>query len=93
MVTRDLEREEFHTFTRFFSWLSGTLALIAGGAALLMHATGHGDEIVAVPLLVGGGVLLVVAALFALPTVSQQPDGRLDEWPEEAQPDADVDPD
>ncbi len=76
MVTPDLERQEFRRFTRFFAWLSGTLAVLAGGAALVMHATGHGDEMLAVPLLVGGGVLLVVAALFAWPSRDADSDPR-----------------
>lgn len=91
MVTRDLERDEFRTFTRFFAWISGALAVLAGAAALVMHATGHADEVLAVPLLVGGGVLLVVAALFAWPSMSPAPE-RPESWPEEAAPDADVDP-
>jgi hypothetical protein len=92
VVTRDFEREEFRRFTRFFAWLSGALAVVAGAVALLMHATGRADEALAVPLLVGGGVLLVVAALFAWPSMSQQPAAGPDEWPAEAAPDADAEP-
>ena len=93
MVTPDFEREEFRRFTRFFAWLSALLAVLAGAAAVLLHATGQPrDEVLDVPLLVGAGVLLVIAALFAWPSISQPPAARPDAWPDEAAPDADADP-
>jgi len=94
MVTRDLEQEEFRRFTRFFAWLSGALAILAGASAVLMKLTGGAtEEIAAVPLLIGAGVLLVVAALFAWPSALERPvREQPDTWPDEAAPDADQDP-
>jgi len=93
VVTRDLEHEEFRRFTRFFAWLSGLLAVLAGAAAVVMHSTGQPrDELLDVPLLICGGVLLVVAALFAWPSMSPPPAGGPNVWPDEAAPDADADP-
>ncbi len=93
MVTKDLEHEDFRRFTRFFAWLSAVLAVLVGAAAVVMHATGRAaDEALDVPLLICGGALLVIAALFAWPSVSQQRPAGPEAWPEEAAPDADADP-
>jgi len=93
MVMKDLEHEEFRRFTRFFAWLSGVLAVLVGAAAALMHATGGAaGAALDVPLLICGGVLLVIAALFAWSSVAQPRPAGADVWPEEAAPDADADP-
>lgn len=93
MVTRDLDQEEFRQFTRFFAWLSGALAILIGGAAVVLRITGDAAaETLAVPLLIAAGVLLVVATLFAWPNALQRPvrQGPAT-WPDEPAPDADED--